>query len=234
VRTVAFVFARGGSKGLPGKNLRMLAGRPLIAHSIDVARRVVNPADVYVSTDSEKIASAARDSGAQVIPRESELAEDDSPEWEAWVHAVEWVWAHVGPFDRFLSLPPTAPLRSVLDIESALAGLDDRSDFVVTMTKAARSPWFNMVRNTSDGLRTVLDGGAKRISRRQDAPTVYDLTTVAYVTRPQFILENKGYWDGRVTGVEVPPERAVDIDSELDLDFAEFLMARREKEGFDA
>lgn len=234
MRTVAFVFARAGSKGLLGKNLRLLAARPLIAHSIDVAKKVVSPADVYVSTDSEEIASAARDSGAKVIPRGSELAGDDSPEWDAWVHAVEWVLAHVGPFDRFLSLPPTAPLRSVSDVENALAALDNRSDFVVTMTKAARSPWFNMVHDTADGLRTVLDGGEKRISRRQDAPTVYDLTTVAYVTRPQFILENKSYWDGRVTGVEIPPERALDIDSQLDLDFAEFLMARREKEGFDA
>lgn len=234
MRTVAFIFARGGSKGLPGKNLLLLGGRPLIAHSIDVAKKVVNPDDVYVSTDSEEIASVARDNDAKVIPRESQLAADDSPEWDAWVHAVEWVLAHVGPFDRFLSLPPTAPLRSDSDVESALQALDNWNDFVVTTTKATRSPWFNMVQDTRDGLRTVLDGGENRIARRQDAPTVYDLTTVAYVTRPQFILENKSFWDGRVTGVDIPPERAVDIDSQLDLDFAEFLMSRRPEGGFDA
>ena len=234
MRTFAFVFARGGSKGVPGKNLRMIGELSLLGHSIRMAQEIPEVEEVFVSTDSDKILEEADRLGAAVIHRPEKLATDTAPEWLAWQHAIGEVGNRYGAFERFLSLPPTAPLRSIGDVESALTALDSRTDFVVTMTRAARSPWFNMVQHTSDGLRTVLDAGGKLISRRQDTPTVYDLTTVAYVTRPQFILENKSYWDGRVEGVEIPPERAVDIDSELDFHFAEYLMARREKEGFDA
>ena len=225
MRTFAFVFARGGSKGLPGKNLRAVGGFSLLNHSIRVASSLDDVTEVFVSTDSEDIANVAKELGIEVIRRGEELAGDDSPEWRSWQHAIKWANHERGHFDKFLSLPPTAPLRQQSDVQTALARLDAQTDFVVTMTESHRNPWFNMVVEAENGLKRVIDT-QKIYSRRQDAPPSFDMTTVAYVGRPSFILQNSSIWDGRVAGVIVPANRAVDIDTEMDLEFAEFLWSR--------
>lgn len=229
MRTVAFVFARGGSKGLPGKNIRKLGNMPLVAHSISVATQVNEIERVFVSTDSSEIANVAYEFGAEFIMRPSELAQDDSPEWLAWQHAIEETRNLVGEFDRFISLPATAPLRLAEDVVKCLDALDAQTDAVVTMTPAARSPWFNMVRSDSRGYVRVLCDGDTGLSRRQDAPQAFDLSTVAYVARPKFILANENIWSGRVRGVTIPQERAIDIDTEYDFRIAEYLMRERMK-----
>lgn len=231
IRVFAFVFARGGSKGLPGKNIKPLAGKPLLGWSIDVARNVESIEKVFVSTDDPEIARVAREFEADVIDRPSELAADDAPEWLSWQHAIEWVQERQGVFDVFVSLPATAPLRSVSDVECAITALDKDTDIVLTMSESARSPWFNMVVSDNDGhLKTVLKPEGS-IARRQDAPRTYDLTTVAYVARPQFILSSTMIWDGRVRGIEVSKKSAVDIDTIEDFEYAEFLLRDAEKSG---
>ena len=225
MRTFGFVFARGGSKGVPGKNIRVLAGKPLLAHALHVASQVPEIDRVFVSTDSSDIADVAERFGATTISRPLELAQDDSPEWLAWKHAINWVNAEVGDFQRFVSLPATAPLRIAEDITQCLNALDMNTDVVVTMTPAQRSPCFNMVKVDTLGRLSLLVEGDK-IVRRQDAPVGYDLTTVAYVSRPEFILKKKSIWDGLVRGVVVPQDRAIDIDTELDFTIADFLMRK--------
>ena len=109
-------------------------------------------------------------------------------------------------------------------MQQCLDRLDVETDVVITMTAASRSPWFNMVRQDASGnLNLLVDGN---YTRRQDAPIGYDVTTLAYVLRSEFILENQRLWDGRVKGVEIPPERALDIDIPLDLEIARFLQTR--------
>lgn len=228
MRTFGFVFARGGSKGVPGKNIRDLAGKPLLAHALRVASQVKEIERVFVSTDSSDIAAIAERFGATTILRPPELAQDDSPEWFAWRHAINWVRTEVGNFQRFVSLPATAPLRIAEDVIQCLNTLDMDTDIVLTMTPAHRSPWFNMVKANTSGRLSLLVGG-DNIFRRQDSPVGYDLTTVAYVSRPEFILEKDRIWDGRVSGVLVPQERAIDIDTELDFVVADFLMRKREE-----
>ncbi|MCG6364299.1 cytidylyltransferase domain-containing protein, partial [Vibrio fluvialis] len=120
MKNYAFIFARGGSKGLPGKNIKPLAGKPLLHYSIDSALAAPSIEQVFVSTDDAEIAQVARNGGAIVIDRPAELADDASPEWLSWRHAIEWVRANYGDFDGFISLPATAPLRAVSDIESAI------------------------------------------------------------------------------------------------------------------
>jgi N-acylneuraminate cytidylyltransferase len=161
--------------------------------------------------------------------RPAELAQDDSPEWLAWRHAVHWVREKDGDFDRFISLPATAPLRLAEDVIRCLAALDEHTDAVVTMTPAQRSPWFNMVKASDAGYVSVLVDGDGKVVRRQDAPQAYDLTTLAYAMRPDFIMNHDNIWQGRVRGVLVPQDRAIDIDTELDLKIARFLMEEREK-----
>ncbi|WP_432240584.1 cytidylyltransferase domain-containing protein [Herbaspirillum robiniae] len=229
-RVIAFIFARGGSKGLPGKNVRPLAGKPLIAHSIDIARRCQFVETVIVSTDDEEIAAVARSHGAEVpFMRPSELATDTAPEWLAWRHAIEWVRTQRGDFDIFLSLPATSPFRTVEDVEACVRTLEEdaATDVVVTVRAAERSPYFNMVVLNEDGKAELVIKPTSAVSRRQDAPVLYDITTVAYAARPQFILCAERLFDGIVRTVNVPAERALDIDTPYDFMLAEAIARHR-------
>lgn len=227
---VAFIFARGGSKGLPGKNIRPLAGKPLIAWSIGHARAVKRITRVIVSTDSTEIADVARAYGAEVpFMRPSELARDDSPEWLAWRHALNYLRETSGTMpDVMVSVPATAPLRHPVDIEKCLDNFAQGGvDMVITVTDAHRSPYFNMVKSNPDGSvgLVIPPANANAITRRQDAPVVFDVATVAYVINPEFVMTHQATFEGRVRAVHVPPERAIDIDTLLDFKIAECLLA---------
>jgi N-acylneuraminate cytidylyltransferase len=229
MKIYAFIFVRGGSKGVPGKNIRSLGGKPLLAHSIETARQVPVIQEVFVSTDDEAIADVARKWNAIVIPRPLELAQDDSPEWLAWRHAIEWVDKEAGGVDVFVSLPATAPLRHAEDIIHCISEYQKGDvDVVVTVTDAHRSPYFNMVKNDPQGYVSLVNTPSEAVWRRQDVPEVFDMTTVAYVARPQFVMKSDGIFEGRVRSVHVPVERALDIDTELDFKIAECLLEHRE------
>ncbi len=227
------IFARGGSKGVPRKNIRPLAGRPLIAYAIETALASRYIERLIVSTDDDEIAAVAREYGAEVpFMRPAELARDDSPEWLAWQHAIRTMQVQWGePLRAFVSVPATSPLRAVEDIDACIELLlASDADAVITVTPAARNPYFNMVTlDEAQTARLVMSGEAS-VHRRQDAPAVYDITTVAYAARPEFILQHNALFEGKIKAVVVPPERALDIDTELDFAFAEFLMQRRSRQ----
>jgi CMP-N-acetylneuraminic acid synthetase len=229
MEVIALICARGGSKGLPGKNIRPLAGRPLIAWSIAQARAVARIGRIIVSTDSEQIAAVAREAGAEVpFLRPAHLARDDSPEWLAWRHALSYLRESRGAWpDVVIAVPATAPLRACADLEACL---DDYArggaDMVITVTEARRNPYFSMVKREPDGTVSLVIAPPGAVFRRQDAPAVYDITPVAYVTSPQFVMTRNGIFEGRVRAVEVAPERAVDIDTLLDFTIAESLLAK--------
>jgi CMP-N-acetylneuraminic acid synthetase len=230
---VAFIFARGGSKGILRKNIRDLAGNPLISYSIKVAKECPSINHIVVSTDDDEIASIARQFGAAVpFMRPPELAGDCSSEYEAWKHAIRmYEQTTEENIDVFLSLPPTSPLRAVVDVENCIREYtESKADIVITVKNAARSPYFNMVRNDDEGFSHVVNTAAdgKRYLRRQDVPVVYDMTTVAYVSGTDYILNSNSIFSGKVKSVIVPDERAVDIDTMLDFKFAEFLMHGRD------
>lgn len=225
MKSYAFIFARGGSKGLPKKNIKILAGKPLIQYSIDTALASPLVSKVFVSTDDKEIAEIARESGATIINRPKELATDVSPEWLSWRHAINWVIEHYGDFDKFISLPATSPLRSVDDIEEAVKKLDEqKADICIAVTPANRSPYFNMVKHTDSGCLELVNKPEKEVSRRQDSPAVFDITTVIYVANSKFILDNYGLFSGKITSIEVPKERAVDIDDIYDFKLAESIL----------
>jgi len=226
---VAFIFARGGSKGVPRKNIRPLAGKPLIAYAIETARACPSVSRVVVSTDDAEIARVAREFGAEVpFMRPAELASDQAPEWLAWQHAIREV-GRDGPLDVFLSVPTTSPLRAVEDVENCVrALLEGDADAVVTVRPAERNPYFNMVKLDARGYAQLVISPDAGVQNSQAAPKVYDLTTVAYAARPDFVLGAKSLFEGRVKTVLVPSERALDIDTLLDFEMAEFLMQRRE------
>jgi CMP-N-acetylneuraminic acid synthetase len=227
---IAFIFARGGSKGLPGKNIRPLAGKPLIAWAIEQALAVPRIRRVIVSTDAPEIAEVARAHGAETpFLRPAELAQDNSPEWLAWRHALSFVEAEEDRLPgAMVSVPVTAPLRLPVDIENCLdvfAG--GGADMVITVTEAHRNPYFNMVKAEPDGTVGLVIPPQAGVTRRQDAPAVFDMTTVAYVADPAFILAQQGIFSGRVKAAQVPVERSIDIDTLLDFELAEFFMQKR-------
>jgi CMP-N-acetylneuraminic acid synthetase len=227
MKTVAFIFARAGSKGLPGKNVRLFGGKPLIAWSIQHALAVKRIKRVIVSTDSEDIASVARQYGAEVpFIRPEELAQDSSSEWLAWRHALNYLLETTGSLpDVMVSVPTTAPLRFSLDIENCLDKYDSGdADMVITVTDAHRSPFFNMVKESSDGSVALVVPTQSFIVRRQDAPPVYDMATVCYVVNPEFVMSHNSMFEGRVKAVHVPSERAIDIDTILDFQIAESIL----------
>ena len=234
MNAMAFIFARGGSKGLPGKNIRHLAGKPLIAWSIEQARAVQRVERVLVSTDCQQIADVALQYGAEVpFIRPKKIALDDSPEWLAWQHALNYLIETEGLLPKvMISVPTTAPLRSVTDLNNCLDEYEKGDvDSVVTVTSASRSPYFNMVKRNLDGTVSLVIPPSTEVTRRQDAPSVYDMSTVAYVLRPEFVLAHDSIFAGRVRAVSVPPERAVDIDTLIDFKLAEFYLSQQVIEG---
>ena len=227
---VGAIFARGGSKGVPGKNLRILAGKPLIAYAIETALASKLIDRVIVSTDDAEIATVAQQHGAEVpFMRPQELARDDSPEWLAWQHAIRTLEAAEGrtKIGVLVCIPPTSPLRAVEDVEACIETLlDSDADLVITVKPAERNPYFNMVVLDEAGYARLVGQADGTIHQRQAAPPVYDMTTVAYAARPEFVLNARSMFEGKVKAVVVPPGRALDIDTELDFKFAEFLLAQ--------
>ena len=233
MKATAFIFARGGSKGLPGKNIRPLGGKPLIAWSIEHALAVTRIERVIVSTDSEEIADVARDYGAEVpFLRPPELSCDKSPEWLSWRHALNFLKEKDGTMPSVMvSVPATAPLRSTTDIENCLDEYEKgNADIIITVTDAHRSPYFNMVKTKSDGTVALVISPPSTLTRRQDVPLVYDMATVCYVASSVFVMTHKATFEGRVKAVHVASERAIDIDSLLDFQIAECFL--KNKTGF--
>ena len=224
----AFVFARGGSKGVPGKNIKFLGNKPLLAYSIEMARNLDHIERTFVSTDDAEIAKIAREWGAEVIDRPPELAQDNSPEWLAWQHAVTHVEQKYGKFDVFVSLPTTSPLRSKDDVQACLLALSSEVDVVITVTEASNNPFFNMVSIDDKGRACLFNDGQEIYIRRQDVPMAYNMTTVAYVIRAEFVMKAQGVFDGVVKAVEVPQERAIDIDTPVDFEIARCLINNRD------
>ena len=212
----------------------MLCGKPLIAYSIEVANQSEFIDRVIVSTDDAEVAEIAREYGAEVpFIRPGELAGDHVPERAAWQHALKTLESMESnrSIDVFVCIPPTSPLRTVADLDACInAFLEDDADIVITVTPAARSPYYNMVvLDELDHASLVLSPERKRHAR-QDTPPLYDMTTVAYVARPDHVLETDYIFDGKVKAVIVPKERSLDLDTELDWLFLEFLLARGNKD----
>lgn len=226
----AFVMARGGSVGIPGKNLRPLAGLPLIAHTFRAAQASRGVGRLFLSTDSESIAAVGREYGVEVpFLRPAELARSDSPGFEALLHAVRWVIEHLGyKPDWVLELLPTSPLRTAEDIDRALALMAEKdADSVVSVTESAQHPyWAKAV--AADGRITPFFDTAYACCRRQDLPPAYALHGAIKVARTDVLLERGTWYTDRTYAYVMPPERSVDVDTPWDLRLAEWIIRDRE------
>jgi len=229
----SFIFARGGSRGLRNKNTLDFAGKPLIAWTIEQALANPRIERVIVSTDSVEIANISRAYGAEVpFLRPADLASDTSPELHSWKHALNFLKDTEGIFPKiFLSLPCTAPLRIQVDIDRNLDCLfENNGDMAISVSPSMRSPYFNMVQLDHAGQASLAIKPETGYTRRQDVPETFDITTVAYSARSQFILETDNLMAGKVFASLVDRERAIDIDDQLDFEIAEFIFKKKNGE----
>lgn len=227
MRTVATICARGGSRGVPGKNIRSLLGRPLIVYTIEQALACRAIDAVYVSTDDAAIAGVARGAGARVpFLRPAELATADAPKMPVICHLVAAIESEGVAVERVVDLDPTSPLREVADIEACIGMLDRDTDVVITGYEAEKNPYFNMVEFGPDGGVRLVKPPAQAVATRQAAPRVYAMNASIYVWHRRTL--DKGLWGGRVRLHVMPRERSVDIDSELDFKLVEHLMKEKQ------
>jgi N-acylneuraminate cytidylyltransferase len=222
LKTLAVIPARGGSKSVPHKNVRLLAGRPLIAWTIDAALRTVELDRIVVSTDSDEIANVARDCGAEVpFMRPIDLARDETPGIAPILHAVE----RVPGYDIVVALQPTSPLRESGDISRALKVCRDKNaTSCISVCETREHPnWMKTL--DPDGTLRSYDGESL-ITRRQDLPPVYRLNGAIYLAHTQPLLDSLSFYTRRTVGYVMPYVRSWDIDTDVDFEICEQLMGR--------
>ncbi|AWI77214.1 flagellar modification protein B [Parazoarcus communis] len=228
MKRLCTICARGGSKGVKGKNLKVLLGKPLIAHSIDQARASGLFDLIAVSSDSDEILAVAQDCGADLlVKRPDELATDQAAKLPVIRHCVAEVERLTGDsFETLVDLDATSPLRTPEDIRDAVELLErSGAGNVITAMPARRSPYFNLVELDQDGIVHLSKSPRNAIVRRQDAPKCYDMNASIYVWRRAALFGNESLFNPDTRLHVMPEERSIDIDSELDFRFVEFLMA---------
>ena len=225
------ICIRGGSKGVKGKNVRLLAGKPLFVHSIEQARATSLFDAVCVSSDSEQILDLARQFGIDhAVRRPDELATDTAPKLPVIRHCVETVEKERDTqYDVLVDLDATSPLRQAGDIAAVVELLkQDGVDNVITGTAARRSPYFNMVEVGADGGVRLSKPITPPPARRQDVPQCYDMNASIYGWKRAGLWSESGLFGPRTRLHVMPEERSIDIDSELDWQIVEFLFARNQ------
>ncbi len=223
----AFIFARGGSKGVKQKNIMPVAGKPLIAHSIESALASKFVDQVIVSTDDAAIADVSKKYGADVLQRPAELASDTASEILSWRHAIDsFPELFKDRKQPFISLPATSPLRASEDVDAAITKFaEGKCDVLFGISPAHRNPYLNMVVVDDNDLIAIAMSGSSAV-RRQDVPAMYDVTTCVYVADSKYVQSCAKLMEGRVGYVRIPPERALDIDTYYDLHLAELLLSQ--------
>lgn len=229
MKRLCTICARGGSKGVKGKNVRLLLGKPLIAHSIEQARATGLFDLLAVSSDSDEILEVARTCGCDyLIKRPDELATDHAAKLPVIRHCVAEVERLVGrTFDTLVDLDATSPLRIPDDIISAVKLLEESgAGNVITAMPARRSPYFNLVELNANGVVQLSKPPQAAVVRRQDAPRCYDMNASIYVWRRPVLFESDTLFNSDTRLYVMPEERSIDIDSELDFEFVQFFMSK--------
>lgn len=226
---LATVAARGGSKGVKNKNTRDLLGKPLIAYTIEQVMRWGKYDKFIVSTDSKEISKIALEYGADVpFMRPAELATDTAAKLDVLRHALIKAESYYNiKFDALLDLDATSPIRTEEDIENIVTLFKEKKpDCIFSVVKARRNPYFNMVEKTFNGRIKLCKKIPAYITRRQDAPLVYEMNASMYVYSREYLLNknNKTPFANRALLFEMKDLSRIDIDTELDFRLIEFLI----------
>lgn len=227
---ICTICARGGSKGVKNKNVRQIAGLPLIAHTLLQAKESKLFDMIIISSDSEEILEVASKFGANIlVHRPPELATDFISKLPAIRHAVvEAEKINGKQFDVIVDMDVTSPLRIIDDIKGAVNLMESRNvSNVITGAPARRSPYFNLVEQQDNGVIGLSKPPASPLFRRQDSPKCYDMNASIYVWKRNALFENPTVFNSDTMLFEMPEERSTDIDNEFDFEIVEILMNKR-------
>ena len=230
MKSVCTICARGGSKGVVGKNARELLGKPLLAWTIEQARQTRLFEVIAFSSDADPLLEAALNAGADIAVRRPDvMATDTAPKLPAIRHCLEQVIVRTGGTpDILVDLDVTSPLRLPSDITGAVELLrKSGARNVITGAPARRSPYFNLVETRADGTVGLSKVAEPPIVRRQDAPRCFDMNASIYAWRVAPFLESPAVFYPDTRLFEMPEERSVDIDSDLDFTLVELLLRKR-------
>lgn len=223
---LTIIPARGGSKGIPHKNIVPLNGRPLIAYTIDVAREITPEGNIIFSTDDPEILDAALAEGLadNGYRRPTALATDTAGSREVILDAMNWADNHGINYNCVVLLQPTSPLRTAADVRAAMELYSDDIDMAVSVMEARSNPYYNCYECNSEGNLTLSKGDGTLI-RRQDAPPAYEMNGAVYVINPESIRRFPLGKFPRRRPYLMPAERSIDIDSPIDLVIASALLS---------
>jgi CMP-N,N'-diacetyllegionaminic acid synthase len=224
VSLLVLIPARGGSKGIPRKNIKPLAGKPLIAWTIDAAKQANVVDRIVVTTEDEEIAAVARAFGAEVpFMRPPDLATDETPGIEPVLHALK----RLPDYEWVLLLQPTSPLRTHRDIEAIWQLCQSSAaPSAVSITEVSKHPYWMYAEDDQGRLRPFISGRPD-ITRRQDLLAAYALNGALYLAKTEWLLQQGGFIGPETVGYVMPPERSADLDTEQDWRWVEFLIGQK-------
>ncbi len=228
---MAIIPARGGSKGLPEKNIKELYGKPLIAWSIEVAKACSVIDKIVVSTDDENIADVAKTYGAEMpFMRPAELANDTASTIDVIFHAINWLREHENYQPEYiLLLQPTSPLRTVEDIEGAIQTLKDKdARAIVSVCETDHHLWWSSTLPENSNMKAFLRPEILN-KRRQDLPVFFRLNGAIYLSETEYLIECKGFFGPDTFAYKMPRSRSVDIDSAIDFKLAGLLLEKENR-----
>jgi len=224
-KIIAIIPARGGSKRIPRKNIKLLCGKPLIYYTIREALKSKRISKTIVSTENEEVAKTSNEYGAEVIKRPIQLAKDETPTIDVIFHVLQVVKAENFEPGLVVLLQPTSPLRNAQDIDNAIElFLKNDCESVVSVCEAEHSPYWSF--EIENRYLKPIFGGKYLNMRRQDLPKVYTPNGAIYVSTPEILRKYKSFYCSKTISYIMPPERSVDIDNEIDFMLAELLMRK--------
>ncbi len=215
-KDLILICARKGSKGIKNKNLKRVGKIQLFIHSIKIAKKLQKKYEIFVSSDSKKIIDLSKKENVKTILRSSKLSNDKTPEILVWKDALKkFKKKFLYLPKKIIILPPTSPLRKLNDIKKCIKKYQtNKYNLVITGYKSNHNPYFNMVKKHRNYVKILLNKG---IHRRQDAPDVYNISTVCYIINTKYLEKTSNIFNKNVGMVEIPQARAIDIDDKLDL-----------------
>jgi N-acylneuraminate cytidylyltransferase len=228
MKTLYIIPARGGSKGIPGKNIKPLAGKPLIAYSVEVAQQLAPDCDICVTTDDLEIIATVENMGIKVpFVRPAELATDHSGTYEVLLHALNHYEQQGISYDRIVLLQPTSPFRTVDDVNNCLKLYTPDIDMVVSVKQASANPYYNAFETDENGFLHISKGEGN-YTRRQDAPPVWEYNGAVYVINAQSLRKMPLNKFPRRRMCEMSAEHSIDLDTPTDWLIAESILKSRE------
>ena len=227
MKILVIIPARGGSKGIPHKNIKPLAGKPLIHYTIDVARQIVADEDICVSTDDLEIVQCVEEYGLKVpFVRPAELATDTAGTYEVLLHALSFYEQQGKQYDVVLLLQNTSPFRTANQVKEALALYQSDIDMVVSVKECSANPYYCVFEENQDGYLKICKGDGN-ITRRQDAPKVYEYNGAIYVINPQSLKQMPLNKFSRRIKYVMDEQSSLDLDTMNDWKMAELIASQK-------